>query len=121
MAWSRNSSPISASTSNWRRFSFGKRSVPPATNMARGPSSAAMCAASRAVLGRRYLNRGSRSTIQLLWWRLDFDAGRVRDGWEVRRTEPRGFAFRLASQRLDDLFGRHRHLVDPDAKRVEDR
>ena len=73
-----------------------------ATNIARGPSSAAIRAASRAVLGLRYLNRGKRSTVQLFRWRLDFDAGGVRNGREARRPEPGRFSFLFASQRLDD-------------------
>src|SRR5216684_2324152 len=116
----RKSSPINASTSNCRRLSFGKRSVPPDTNMARGPRSAAMRAASRAVLGRRYLNRGSRSTVHVLEWRFDLDRRRVRDVGKSLGAEARRLAFCLAPQRLDDLLRSDRHLVDPDAQGVVD-
>src|SRR5487761_24977 len=114
---------MSASMSNCRLFNFGNRSVPPATNMARGPSSVAMCAASRAVFGRRYLNRGSRSTtdLQRFRWRLDFDAGGVGDRWKAHRSEAWRITFLFAAQGLDYLLWRHRNLVDPDAKRVEHR
>src|ERR1700694_1058926 len=121
MRSSRKSRLINASTSNWRRLSFGNRSVPPATNMARGPRSAAICAASRAVSGVRYLNRGRRSKIQLLGCRLDFDAGRVWDRREARRSEPWRLSFVFASERLDDLLRCHGYLVEPNAERVEDR
>src|SRR3989442_11752636 len=102
IARGKKSRPMTVSISNCLRFNFGKRSVPPATNIARGPRSAAMRAASRAVFGRRYLNRGSRSTVQLFGWRFDFDGCRI---WNVReplRAVTRRFAFVLAAQRLDD-------------------
>src|SRR5438045_4243694 len=99
----RKSRPINVSISNWRRLSFGYRSVPPATNIARGPSSAAIREASRAVFGRRYLNLGSLNTEVLRRW-LNLDRRRVGDGGKRRRPEARGFAFRFATQRLDNLF-----------------
>src|SRR5450759_459668 len=119
----RKSRPIRASISNWRRFNFGNRSVPPATNIARGPSSVAICAASPAVLGRRYLNRGSRSTtdLQRFWWWLDLDAGRVGDGRKAHGSETRRLSFLFAAQGLDYLLRRHGNLVDPHAESVEDR
>src|ERR1700737_1964141 len=112
---------MSASTSNCRRFNFGKRSVPPATNIARGPRSAAIRAASRAVFGRRYLNRGSRSTVQLFWRWLDFDGWGIRDLGEARRAISRLLALVLAAQRLHDLLGRHGNFIDPYPERVENR
>src|SRR5258708_21173378 len=117
----RKSRPINVSRSNCRRLRFGKRSVPPATNIARGPRSAAMRAASRAVLGRRYLNRGSRSTVQVLGRRFDLDGRRIGDGWESSRAKARRFAFCFAPQRLDNLLGRDRDLVDPNSERVMNR
>src|SRR5438105_4054710 len=120
MRESRKSSPINASTSNWRRFNFGKRSVPPATNIAFAPSSPAMSAASRADFGRRYLNRGRRS-IKFLGWRLYLYAVRIRDVWEPRRSEPPRLSLLLPAQRLDHLLRRHRRLIDPHAQRVEHR
>ena len=89
--------------------------------LAIGPSSEAIRAASRAVFGRRYLNRGRRSTIQLFCGRLDLDAGRVGDGREAGRTEPRGLSFLFAAQRLDDLLGGNRYLIDPYPECVEHR
>src|SRR6266581_2354436 len=112
----RKSRPIKVSISNWRRLSFGYRSVPPATNIARGPSSAAIDAASRAVLGRRYLRRGSRSIV--FRWRFDLDGRRIRNLWKVRRAVARLLTFLFAAQRLDDLLRSDGDLVDPDAKRV---
>src|SRR5258708_27049274 len=112
-------SPINVSTSNCRRFSFGKRSVPPATNIARGPRSADICAASRAVLGRRYLNRGRRSKIQfLLRRRLDLDRGRIRNVRKTRWSIARRLALLFSPQRLDDFFRSDRNFVDPHAERV---
>src|SRR5579864_2503945 len=111
----RNSRPISVSTSNWRRFSFGNRSVPPATNIAREPCSAAICAASRAPVGRRYLNRGSRSILGR--W-LDLDQGRIWNRREPRGTEARGFTLAFAAQRLDHLLRSDGYLVDPHAECV---
>src|ERR1700680_4370366 len=111
---------MSASTSNWRRFSLGKRSVPPATNIARGPSSVAIRAASRAVFGRRYLNRGSRNTIQLLRRRFDLYAWGIWDGGEAGGPETWRFALSLAAQGLQHFLGRDGDLVDPDAEGVED-
>src|SRR6266566_3764157 len=110
----RKSRPMTVSISNCLRFNFGKRSVPPATNIARGPRSAAMRAASRAVFGRRYLNRGSRS---IFWWWLDFDGWRIRNRWETRWFVARRLAFFLSAQRLDDFLRCDRDLVDPDADR----
>jgi hypothetical protein len=43
-----------------RRFMFGQRSVPPATNAASGPSPSTIASASSTVLGRRYENGGRR-------------------------------------------------------------
>src|SRR5437879_2700302 len=120
-AYARKSRPIKASTSNCLRLSFGNRSVPPATNIARGPSSDAMCAASRALFGRRYLNRGRRSTIQLLGRRFDFDRRGIWNVGKARRAVTRRLALLFSSQRLDDLLGRDRHFVDPHAQRVEHR
>src|SRR5205807_4390845 len=120
-ACDRKSRPMTVSISNCLRFNFGKRSVPPATNIARGPRSAAMRAASRAVFGRRYLNRGRRSTVQLFGWRFDFDRCWIRDVWEPLRAVASRFAFVLAPQRFDDLLRRDRDLVDPHAKRIEHR
>src|SRR5438093_10392190 len=113
MRRSRKSRPMSVSISNCLRLSFGYRSVPPATNIAFGPRSRAMCAASRADFGRRYLNRGRRSILKILGWRLDLDARRVGDVRETRRADASGLTFIFAAQRLDDLLGRHRRLVDP--------
>src|SRR6266567_3193312 len=116
----RKSRPMSASTSNCLRFNFGNRSVPPATNIARGPRSDAMRAASRAVFGRRYLNRGSRSiAIQFLGRGLDLDRVGIRDVGKTGRTVPGRLALVLAPQGLDDLLGRDRDLVDPHPERVE--
>src|SRR5882672_9881415 len=117
----RKSSAISVSISNCLRLSFGKRSVPPATNIAVGPRSADMRAASRAVFGRRYLNRGRRSTVQFLarWFHLD--RRRVGDGRESRRSETRRFAFCFSTQGHDDLLRRNRNLIDPHAQCVVDR
>src|SRR5215472_14316842 len=114
----RKSSPINVSTSNWRRFSFGYRSVPPATNIACGPSSAAMRAASRAFLGRRYLKRGSLSNVEVLRWRFDLDRRRIRNLRESSRTVTRLLTLLFAAQRLDDLLGRDRDLVDPYPQRI---
>src|SRR6266568_6678397 len=99
----RKSRPISVSTSNCLRLSLGYRSVPPATNIARGPSSAAMRAASRADFGRRYLNLGNRNI-----WRLDLDQRGIGDRREARWAEARGLALLLAAEGLDDLLRRHR-------------
>src|SRR5438034_3602566 len=117
MRRSRKSRPMSASISNCLRLSFGYRSVPPATNIALGPSSRAMCAASRAVFGRRYLNRGRRST-QILGRRLDLDARRIWDVREAPRADASRLTFLFAAERLDDLLRRHRRLVYPYAERV---
>src|SRR5207245_9068947 len=103
VACARKCRALTVAISNCLRFNFGTRSVPPSTNIARGPRSAAMRAASRAVFGRRYLNRGSRSTVQLFGWRFDFDGCRIRDVREPLRAVTRRFAFVLAPQRLDDL------------------
>src|ERR1700736_2426655 len=110
---------MSASTSNCLRFNFGKRSVPPATNIARGPRSAAMRAASRAVFGRRYLNRGRGSTIQLFGGRFHLDGGRVGDIREPLRSVTSRLAFLFPPQRLDDFLGGDRDFVDPHAERIE--
>src|SRR5258706_1107904 len=120
-ACGRKARSISASTSNCLRFNFGNRSVPPATNIARGPRSDAMRAASRAVLGRRYLNRGRRSTIELLRWWFDFDRCRIRDVRKTLRPVSRRFALVPAAQRFDDLLWRDRDLIDPHAQRIENR
>src|SRR6266851_3955481 len=117
----RKARSISASTSNCLRFNFGNRSVPPATNIARGPSSDAMRAASRAVFGRRYLNRGRRSISYFPGWRVDLDGCRKRNVGKPRRPVARRLAFALASQCFDDLLRRHRDLVDPYPQRVVDR
>src|SRR5205809_6253153 len=56
--------PISEMTvfGSWcRRFMFGYRSVPPATNMPSGPASAFIANASLSVFGCKYLKEGSRS------------------------------------------------------------
>ena len=45
----------------WRRFMFGYKSVPPATNMPSGPASAFMRSASASVFGCRYVKDGSLS------------------------------------------------------------
>src|SRR2546423_5018519 len=112
--------PITLSTSNCLRFNFGNRSVPPATNIARGPRSAAIFAASRAVFGRRYLNRGSRSIEVLGRW-FDLDGRWIRDRWKARGAVAPGLSFLFASQRLDHFLRRHRDLVDPHPKRVVNR
>src|ERR1700746_1274459 len=101
MRRSRKSRPIKTSTSNCRRLSLGYRSVPPATSIARGPRSAAISAASRAVFGRRYLNRGSRNT-DVLRRRLDLDQRGIGDRREARGAVARGLALLLAAERLDD-------------------
>src|SRR5438477_11868238 len=54
--------PITTGGSCWRRFMFGKRSVPPATTTASGPCSASICVASSSDLGARYSKWGRRST-----------------------------------------------------------
>src|SRR3981081_806652 len=112
----RKPSPINVSISNCRRLSLGKRSVPPATNIAAGPRSAAMRAASRAVLGRRYLNRGRRSTRQLPRWWFDLDRRRIGDGGELGGTEAGRFTLCFSAQRLDDFLGRDGYFIDPHAE-----
>src|SRR5438552_795442 len=80
-----------------------------------------MRAASRALFGRRYLNRGRRSTIQFLRWRLDLDGDGIRDVGESWRTVSRRLALFLPAQRLHDLLGRDGNFVDPDTQSVEHR
>src|SRR5690242_13388827 len=79
-----------------------------------------MRAASRASFGRRYLNRGRRNTVEVLWWWLDLDGRRIRDGGKSRRSVPRILTLFLAAQSLDDLLWRDGDLVDPDAQGVVD-
>src|SRR5580765_4059439 len=117
MSCARKSRPINVSISNWRRFNFGNRSVPPATNIARGPNSTAIAAASRGDFGRRYLRRGSRS-MKVFRWRLDLDGRRIRDLRKARRAVSSRLTFVFAAQRLDHLLRRHGNLVDPDAERI---
>src|SRR5207245_9476295 len=104
--------PITLSTSNCLRFNFGNRSVPPATNIARGPRSAAIRAASPAVVGRRYLNRGSRSIFR---GRLHLDGRRIGDRRETLRSVPRRLALLFPAQGLDHLLRCDRDLIDPNA------
>src|SRR5512138_326567 len=53
----------------WRRFMFGYRSVPPATNCPTGPASAMIFTASATVCGTWYSNLGSRIIkASLNWW-----------------------------------------------------
>src|SRR5690349_24610026 len=77
----------------WRRFMFGRRSVPPATSIARGPSPARIFAASATVRGARYSNHGSLSisldlvAVAAFPRRQDEHGLRVRDAREALRPD----------------------------------
>src|SRR5262245_29323515 len=107
----------------WRRFMFGKRSVPPATSIAFGPSPARIVAASATVRGRRYSNHGSRSIALLVVavaafpGRQDERGRRIRNRGEALRTH----ALVLVLQGLQYFVRRDRDLVDPHTDGVVDR
>src|SRR5262245_1376478 len=57
----------------WRRFMFGYKSVPPATNCASGPAAALIFTASATLRGTRYSKNGKRIMVRVFLLRMDRD------------------------------------------------
>src|SRR5262245_34546317 len=94
---------------------LGSRSVPPAMSIARGPSPARIFAASATERGARCSNHGSRSialgllAVAAFPGRQDELRLGVRHGRKTLGPDAPVFSL----QRLQDLVGRDRNLVDP--------
>src|SRR6267154_2593694 len=123
--------PISEITvlGSWcRRFMFGYRSVPPATNIPSGPASLFIRSASVSVRGCRYRNVGSLSMHALHGFAVTAfpGCGHASRLWprnlgKRRRSVASFFSPLLFPDGLENLLGSDGHLVYPDANGVVDR
>src|SRR5688572_33256553 len=81
----------------WRRFMFGYRSVPPATNCPAGPAWAMIFTASAIVCGVTYSNLGNR----IIWFNLR-SGSLLLFHLQLRMSRKKAAAFHLVPTRFEN-------------------